>query len=129
MAVFTVSDLTLTDNENRYGYGVTLWALNGTSADASACEELKAAGGTNTNHYLTKLTISCSAAINVTVGTGESSSAVETVIMGPIYFLADGNTFASWVFDNPIKLAANKALTADASGAGAITIYAEGFTR
>ena len=102
------------------------WAINGTSADASGCEELVAAPATGTSLYLKKIAINVDAAIDVTIGAGETSGAVTTVIIGTIGL--DANETFTYEFDRPIKLAAATSLTVDASGAGVITVVAEGYT-
>lgn len=104
------------------------WVVNGNSSDVTGCEELKAAPGTGVNLYLKSVVINSNAAINITIGSGVSSSSVETILVGPIYLAVNTST-PRIVFDPPIQLAANKSLTVDASGSGAITVVAEGFTK
>lgn len=102
--------------------------VNGYSADFSGCEVLLAAQGAGTHIYLEALSISCASGITITIGEGESSSAVVTVIVGPIIFTAAGsNNYGPHKFARPIQLSANTALTVDASGAGPATVMAEGF--
>lgn len=108
-------------NVDRHGF-----VANGSSADLSGCETLKAAV-TGKSIYLERLYISSDTALNVTVGAGETSSAVTTVIIGPIHFAA--NTSREFVFTRPIKLAAATALTADASASGNITLTAQGYIK
>jgi len=114
------------DSLESYGRG---FAINATEADLTGCEPLLAAPGAGKNIYLEKVVISCATATNVTIGEGESSSAVENEIFGPIMFLADGTTNIVVDFKRPIQLTANKALTADAAGAGQVTIFVEGFVK
>ena len=99
---------------------------NGNSADLSGCETLKAAVS-GKSIYLERLIINSASAINITVGAGETTGAVTTVLVGPIYFAA--NTYIELVFTRPLKLAANTALTVDASGAGNVTLIAQGFIK
>lgn len=62
-----------------------------------------------------------------TIACPDSYDTVETIVLGPFGGAAD--TYAFDFTDNPIQLATNKALTIDASGAGTVTLYVEGFTR
>jgi hypothetical protein len=100
------------------------FSVNGNSADLSGCETLVAAVA-GKSICLERLAISFGAAINVTIGAGETTGAVTTVLVGPIY--GAENSTVELVFERPIKLAAATALTADASGAGNVTIVADGF--
>lgn len=103
------------------------WSVQGTSADASGCEELKAAPGAGISHYLDSIVLTAAASINVTIGAGEAAGAVETTVFGPVYLSA--NVPFVYVFRRPLKLTANKSLTVDASGAGNLTVVAEGYTK
>ena len=101
------------------------FSVNGNSADLSGCESLVAAV-TGKSIYLEKVAISFGAEITVTIGAGETTGAVTTVLVGPIYGAA--NTSIELDFSHrPIKLAAATALVADSSGAGNVTIVAQGF--
>ena len=100
--------------------------VNGNSADLSGCEELKAAV-TGKSIYLERLVINSAAAINITIGAGETSGAVTTVLIGPIYFAT--NTNIEFVFTRLLKLVAATALVVDASGAGNVTLVAQGFIK
>jgi hypothetical protein len=100
------------------------FAVNGTSADASGCEELKAAPDAGNCIYLSGLIISSASALTVTIGAGEDSGAVESAVIGPIALAA--NQTLPFKFANPIMLPDGKSLTVDASGAGVVTVYAEG---
>lgn len=106
------------------GVSTSGFSVNGNSADLSGCETLVAAV-TGKSIYIDRLAISFGAAISVTIGAGETTGAVTTVLAGPIYGAA--NSTVELNFKRPIKLAAATALTADASGAGNVTIVAEGF--
>ena len=101
------------------------WIINATSADASGCEELKAAPAAGTSIYIDHLTVNSGAAITITIGEGETTGAVTTAIVGPVSFAA--NQSMQWDFlRGGIKLTAATSLTVDASGAGAICIFASG---
>lgn len=105
------------------------WIINGTSADASGCEELKAAPAAGTSLVVDFLVINNGAsAISITIGQGVAAGAVETALIGPIAMAA--NTSLTYDFRNGIAegmlLAAAKSLTVDASGAGVLTIFAMG---
>ena len=106
---------------------ITPWQVNATSADASGCELIVAAPGTGYVLVVTRLVIYIGAAITVTIGSGKSGSAVEAVVIGPL-----GGAAGTYPLDcraRPIVLTTNKSLSFDASGAGAVCIYAEGFTK
>ena len=100
--------------------------INATEADLSGCEELLAAQGSGTYINVRKITINCVTAITVTIGAGETTGAVTTALVGPINFLTTWGHFEI-EFLTPLKLPANTALTADASGAGAVAIVVEGY--
>jgi hypothetical protein len=100
------------------------FAVNGFTADASACEELQAAPGAGKYIHLTHVTINSGASLSITLGSGEVGGNVETAILGPITY-ATGTTI-QWTFCPPIKLTENKSLTVDSSGAGAVLVFAQG---
>jgi len=101
------------------------WILNGVSADASGTEELMAAPAAGSSIVVDHLTINNGAnAISITIGSGEAAGAVETVLIGPIAMAA--NTSIQFMFPYGMVLTAAKSLTVDASGAGAICIFAQG---
>jgi hypothetical protein len=101
------------------------WIINATSADASGCEELKAAPAAGLSIIVDFLTINNGAnAISITIGSGAGAGAVETALIGPIAMAA--NTSLQFMFSYGMWLTAAKSLTVDASGAGAICIFAQG---
>ena len=108
-----------TPTPNKFG-----WILNATSADASGCETLKAAPGAGLSIIVDHLTINSAAAITVTVGQGINAGAVTLALIGPVSFAV--NQSIQWDFPNGMVLAANTVLSIDASGAGAICIFAWG---
>jgi len=60
------------------------WIINATSADASGCEELKAAPAAGTSIIVDHLTINNgSDAISITIGAGKTGAAVTTALIGP----------------------------------------------
>jgi len=99
--------------------------LNATSADASGCEELKAAE-VGKSIKVRHLTISNNSVgtLAITVGQEEDTDAVKTALIGPISILT-GQTL-QWNFNPAMELAAGKALVVDADGAGAICVFAQG---
>lgn len=114
--------ITLVSNTvDRHGF-----CVNGNSADLSGCEEL-VAGVSGKSIYIERVIVSFGAGLNLTLGAGETGGAVTTVLVGPIYGAA--NATVELNFTCPIKLAAATALVADASGAGNVTIIAEGFVK
>lgn len=100
------------------------FVANGNSSDLSGCETLVAAV-TGKSIYIEKIAVSFGAAINVTIGEGESSDGVDTVLVGPIYGAA--NSSIEMEYTRPIKVTAATALTADASGAGNVTVVVQGY--
>lgn len=120
MAVTLDTYVTIVPNENNYP--VAGFANNAYSADFSGSEEVVAAVAGKYIH-VTSISISCAAAINLTVFEGAAGDE----LWGPIFFLADGNTFAREVFTRPLKLAIATAVEVDASGAGAATVMIQGF--
>jgi hypothetical protein len=105
----------------------TPWQINASSADASGCEEIQAAPGAGYHLCISRLVIGIGAAITVDIGAGESGSACQTVLIGAIGGAA--GTYILDFRDRPILLAENKSLTVDASDAGVVNVYVEGFTR
>lgn len=102
------------------------FSVNATSADASGAEEVVAAIA-GKSIYLKQLSITCVSAITVTIGEGETASAVTTVLYGAVPFVATAPGQVSEIFTPPIKLTAATALVVDASGAGVIHVYAQGY--
>ena len=104
------------------------WIINATSADASGCEELKAAPAAGKSIIVDYLTVNSAAAITITIGQGETGGAVTTDLIGPISFAANQSIqFDFRDFRNGgIALTAATSLTVDASGAGNICIFATG---
>jgi hypothetical protein len=101
------------------------FCLTATSADLSGCETLKAAPASGTAIILEHLTINSTAQITVTVGEGETAGAVDTALIGPVDMVAHG-TVSFDFYRGGIKLSDATALTADASGSGAVCIIAQG---
>ena len=100
------------------------WIINATSADASGCEELKAAPAAGLSIIVDHITINVTDAISVIIGEGETGGAVTTALIGPVSMPA--NSSIQWTFPDGIVLTAATSLTVDASGAGAICIFAYG---
>jgi len=96
------------------------------SSDLSGCEAVKAAV-TGKSIYLTSLSIHCLAAITVTVGEGETTGAVTTAYA--TWEFTTGGSGVTLNFRRPVKLTAATALCADASGAGNVTIVAQGYVK
>ena len=104
------------------------WARNFSAADVSGCEEIKTAPSKGAL-YLERILISCVSAITVTIGMGETSGAVTTVLLGPFDFVVGNGAPIDIKFTEPIKLTDLTSLTVDGGGAGIVAIIAEGFTR
>lgn len=104
------------------------FSAQGNSADWSGCEEIVAAV-TGQRHYIERIHFTQSAVgVSFTIGAGESSSAVETVLLGPLY-MSTGQKELEIVPKRPIVVPVGKSITVDASGAGSATIRVEGFTQ
>lgn len=127
MAAFTVTALT-PYHESQAEEKIGEWAIMATSADASACESLKAAV-TGYSHYIQEFFISCATAATVTIGAGETGGDVTAALIGPVHFLADGGTFVSFKFDAPLKVAVSTAIVGDTSAIAPVTIYLKGYTK
>lgn len=109
------------------GKGGDCWAVNASSADASGCEAIKAAPGAGYSLVIERLVVYIGAAITVTFGEDENSGAVAATLIGPL-----GGAAGTYELDcrhRPIEMTTNKGLVIDASGAGAVCVYAEGYTR
>jgi len=112
------------------------FVVNGNTADLSGCETL-VSGVSGKSIYVERIAVSFGAAITVTIGEGEQTPTtttttcapdrwdVSTVLIGPLYGAA--NSTVELVFTRPIKLTAATDLTADASGAGNVTIIVQGY--
>jgi len=116
---------------NAFEEDKTTWALNAVSADARSHETIRAAPGADTALYLEYLVLSCDANITITLGDGEDTTStgnIETIQLGPIPFGTAGGVVTLDLRGKPLKLTDNEAFTVDASGAGNLCLYAEGFT-
>jgi len=114
-----------TPSPGRFGF-----ILNAVSADASGCEELKAAPAAGTSIIVDHLTINCGAsALLITIGEGETGGAVTAALIGPLAMAANSSLqfdFNDGFFVHGMVLTAATSLTVDASGAGAVCIFARG---
>jgi len=101
------------------------WIINATSADASGCEELKAAPAAGLSIIVDHLTINNGAgAQDITIGAGETAGAVTTALVGPVAMAA--NTSLQWDFPSGMVLTAATSLTVDSSSNTALCIFARG---
>jgi len=128
--------MAITDNSGNfttveaYPDRVAPWTVSAYTADATACETIKAAPGANLSLYIRDILIqplADSGTLGVTIGYGKSGNAVEAPIIGPLKCTIIGNS-TQIHFERPIKLPANKALTIDADAAGAVAIVVQGAT-
>jgi hypothetical protein len=97
--------------------------------DLSGAEDVAAAEAGFT-HYLTRLTVRADAAMDITIGSGETGGAVTTIHLGPVP-LAAGFGFYQWTAPKGkgLKFTAGAAIVADAayaSGTGTIFVEAHG---
>ena len=104
------------------------WAVNYSADDVSGCESIKAAPAASTALYITKIVLMADADIDVTIGDGEDTSAVETTLLGPIPCVTEGTVITFDLGPGGAKLTDAKAFTIDASAAGTVCVYAEGYT-
>ena len=102
--------------------------INATSADASGTEELKAAPAAGVSILVNTLTINNGAsAISITIGEGETTpGSVDTALIGPIAMAVNTSIQFDFSRVGGMKLTAAKSLVVDASGAGAVCIFATG---
>ena len=98
---------------------------NGTSANASGCEELVAAvtGKKIKVRHVTFNNLTAGA-LSFTLGAGKTGGAVTTALIGPISVGA--NSSIQWDFNPLMELTAATSLTIDLSGSGAISVFAQG---
>jgi len=113
----------VTDTPEHFGF-----ILTATSADASGCEELKAAPAAGTSIIVDHVTINNGAsAQSITIGAGETTGAVTAAVIGPIAM--EANTSLQWDFPYPqggVVLPAATSLTVDSSSTGAIAVFVRG---
>jgi len=93
------------------------------SADFSGGEDLIAAVALK-SHYIKRLIIQCASAITVDIGAGQGTD-VTTIYLGPIPFSASGPAFEVDFGDKGMQISEGVAFSIDASGAGAVAVYAE----
>ena len=99
--------------------------VNGVSADASGCEELKAAPAAGSSILVSHLTINNGGnALSHTIGAGETGSAVTAALIGAVAMAA--NTSLQLDFYPPMRLPAATSLVIDSSGAGAVCVVVQG---
>jgi len=96
------------------------------SEDVSSGETILAAES-GYSHYITKLVIRADAAMDVSIGSGETDSDVTTVHFGPIP-LSTGSGFFEWEAPRGmgIKCTADLSITIDSSAGGTMWIEAHG---
>jgi hypothetical protein len=105
------------------------WMINADYADASGAEVLKVAPATSgESHYIEYISINSDSAINITVGAGETGSAVDTEIVGPIEFTTSGGQYDTH-FTRPVKVDADTLIAVDSSGAGQLSVIVYGYTK
>jgi hypothetical protein len=97
--------------------------INATSANVSGCEVLKAAVA-DKKIKIRHLTVNSTSAIAITIGEGETASAVDAALIGPLEFGALETK--QWDFHPPMELTTNTLLSVDADGAGVVCIFAQG---
>jgi len=105
-----------------------VFILNAISADASGCEELKAAPAVGISIIVDKLVINNGAsAISITIGEAETTpGSVDAALIGPIAMAVNTSIQFDFSRAGGMMLTAAKSLVVDASGAGAVCIFATG---
>ncbi len=104
------------------------WVAN-IQGDLSGTEAIRAADSDATkSHFIESITMNAVTAQTVTIGAGETASAVTAPIIGPVSFTTSGGQF-NHTFTRPIKLAANTAITIDSSAVGVVCAVVTGYTR
>lgn len=108
--------------------------VNASVGGSVGAHTIKDAPGSGSYIYLVQITIISSDKNIVRIGSGEHGGWVENVIFGPYAFntettAAGYKVGVQYTLDlkQPIRLPANKALTADVSATGYTLITAEGF--
>lgn len=105
------------------------WHVSLQSADVSGAEIIKAAESGYT-HYLTYLNIRTDAAMDISIGSGETTpGTIDTVHMGPIPVSAECGIFP-WKAPvrQGMKCTASAGLYVDSTAGGTMWIEAHGFT-
>lgn len=101
------------------------FTINATSADASGCEELKAAPAAGLSIIVDHITINNGAgAQSITIGQGKTGAGVTAALIGPVAMAA--NTSLQWTFPSGMVLTAATSLTVDSSSNTALCIFAWG---
>lgn len=108
----------VTQAQTIYPHG---WAVAASSADVSGNETLQAAPGAGKYLVVERVVFNSVADIALTL------KADTATIIGPLSFGAQG--VFEWTPKRPVILPVNKALKIDASGAGAVAMYAEGYIK
>ena len=124
MAIDTIATPTRVTADGSF-MGKTLWTVTGTDSDVSTAIDIVAAPGVGKALYITGVILQgaydADAFPQLQDGDG-------TLLFGPwISGTLTINTI-TWKFDNPIRLASNKALALKAGAAGSVYVYVEGFT-
>lgn len=98
------------------------------SEDVSSAEEVAAAVSGST-HYLTRLLIHADAAMDISIGSGETTGAVTTVHFGPVPLDATNGVF---LWEAPpgmgVQCTTSTAIVIDSTAGGTIWIEAHGKT-
>ncbi len=101
--------------------------INAYSANASGCEELKAAPGTGKAIYIKRISINTVTPITVTIGEGETTpGSADTTVLGPLTFGTGAGNFEDYFYPE-LKLTDNKSLVVDTSATGDVIIIIQGY--
>ena len=93
--------------------------------DASTAKEVVAAVS-GKSHYITHLTVTAAAAIEVTI---QDNTGTPVPILGPIEFTATGGHTVPLPYLVPIQVASGQSIDVKASAAGQICVVAQGYTK
>ena len=102
------------------------WAIQASTDDASGTVELKAAE-TGKSHYIQQLRIETDADVDVDIGTNKLGVGLLVKLFGPMPMGSTGGRVEIQC-NRPVQAASAQPLFCDASGAGTIQIYMQGFT-
>lgn len=104
------------------------WVENLQTTSGTGTEIIKAAPGPGLNLYLEEVIIVSGTATTVIIGSGETSGAVTTKLIGPIEMTTSGRPYKIR-FPRPIIVDVNTSLTVDSGVAGNVQVSTTGYTK
>ena len=120
-------DTTATPTRTEAGsfMGKTYWTFTGTDSDASTAIDIVAAPGAGKALYITGVILQTALDADAFPRLQDED---DTLLFGPWLSGTVGANHLIWKFENPLKLASNKALEVKCAAAGSVYVYVEGFT-